>query len=137
MSRETSEGTCDKCGALFQYYLIHNGFNDSAYAYSDSTTYTVLLDGWKVPSDVPVKIQGTIQEKTEEYLLPAPDGGIFRASASPRCPLCGHVLDPIAATKYIEANAEGTKGGWRWQKSWDGIYCIVIENRVVHDAYKK
>lgn len=137
MNRETSEGACDKCGAAFQYYLIHNGFGDTAYAYSDSTTYTVLLDEWKIPANVPVKIQGKIQKETEEYLLPAPDGGIFRSSASPRCPVCGQVLDPVAATRYIEADAKGTKKGWRWQKSWDGMYCIVIENRVVYDTYKK
>jgi acetolactate synthase-1/2/3 large subunit len=34
-------GTCDSCTGSFQYSLTHNGFNDSAYAYCESS-YAVL-----------------------------------------------------------------------------------------------
>lgn len=28
------------------------------------------------------------------------------------------------ATAWIEANAPGTKKGWRWQRNWIGTYAI-------------
>jgi hypothetical protein len=136
MSREQNPGYCDNCNKPFHYYLVHNGFGDSAYAYSDSTCFTCILDGWHVPDGITLKIQRKITEDIENYLLPAPDGGSFKASAVPRCPHCNQPLDPIKATEYIEKNAEGSKGGWRWDKSWDGIHCIIIENRLVIDNWK-
>lgn len=136
MNQKENRGLCEHCNEPFHYTLIHNGFNDSAYAYSESTCYTALLDGWKIPANVPVAIQGRIKKETEAYLTPAPDGGLFLASASPRCPNCNQILDPIKAAKYIEADAEGTKAGWRWQRNWDSVYCIIIEDRIANDPYK-
>jgi hypothetical protein len=95
-----------------------------------------LLDGWKVPSGIQLQIQKKITSNIENHLLPAPDGGRFSAAAVPRCPHCNIPLDPVKAAKYIEENAAGTKGGWRWDRSWNGMYCIVIENRVVRDNWK-
>jgi len=42
--RHKDLGTCDKCGKKFEYYLIHNGFNESAYAYCDKCGRTAILD---------------------------------------------------------------------------------------------
>jgi hypothetical protein len=83
-----------------------------------------------------LEIQKKITADIEDHLLPAPDGGVFRASAGARCPHCNHALDPVKAADYIEKNAEGTKKGWRWQQDWNGMYCIVIENRLVSDNWK-
>ena len=135
MNRRKDLGQCEHCGRSFGYYLIHNGFNDSAYAYSDTVCSTALLDRWKIPANIPVAIRGKIKQETEKYLLPAPGGGRFKASSSPRCPHCNQILDPVRASRYIEENAEGSKGGWRWQQSWDGMYCIIIEDLLVRDPY--
>jgi hypothetical protein len=43
----------------------------------------------------------------------------------------------VRATEYIEPQAEGTKKGWRWQRTWTGLYSIIIEDSVVHDVWKK
>jgi hypothetical protein len=134
--RRQDTGICEHCHANFGYYLIHNGFGDSAYGYSDSTCYTCLLDSWKVPPGVHLQIQKKITPDIENHLLPAPDGGRFRALSVPRCPHCNHPLDPVKATEYIEKNAEGTKVGWRWDRDWNGIYCIVIEEKLVRDNWK-
>lgn len=40
------------------------------------------------------------------------------------------------AATWIEADAPGAKRGWRWQRSWRGLYCIIIEDRVVFDNWK-
>jgi len=45
-------------------------------------------------------------------------------------------LSAELAADYIEAQAAGTAKGWRWQRSWDGCYCIIIENRVTNDNWK-
>ena len=42
----------------------------------------------------------------------------------------------LKATEWIEANAPGTKKGWRWQKNWTGLYCILVEERVTQDNWK-
>jgi hypothetical protein len=39
------------------------------------------------------------------------------------------------AAEWLERNAPGTAMGWRWQRSWRGLYCIIIEDRVVHDNW--
>jgi hypothetical protein len=136
MSREQSEGSCDKCSHTFRYYLVHNGFNDSAYAYCDSCCYVAILSLRTAPQNKPKLDPGTISPEVEPDLLPCPSGGRFRTAAQPRCPNCGDTLDPIRAADYIEPNAPGTVKGWRWQRSWSGIYCIVIEQRVANDPWK-
>ena len=42
--RRDGTGTCESCGHSFDYMLIHNGFNDSAFAYCDSCGMTALFD---------------------------------------------------------------------------------------------
>src|SRR5438552_3175373 len=42
---DNSIGSCENCGHTFQYRLVHNGFGDSAYAYCDKCSFTVLLSG--------------------------------------------------------------------------------------------
>jgi hypothetical protein len=49
MARQHDTGHCEHCNKAFVYYLINNGFSDSAYAYCDACGLTVLLDGWKLP----------------------------------------------------------------------------------------
>lgn len=71
----------------------------------------------------------------ESHLNACQCGGSFRKGAAPRCPHCNQRLSPEFASTYIEANAEGTQKGWRWQKSWDGLYCIVVEGRFVEDNF--
>jgi hypothetical protein len=71
----------------------------------------------------------------EPYLQACKCGGQFKKGASPRCPNCGEQISPVAAATYIEPNAEGTKVGWRWQKNWHDIYCMVVEHRMVEDNY--
>jgi hypothetical protein len=93
---------------------------------------------WTLPSaGVQLKVHQRVHDSAVGRLLkPCPCGGRFNDAALPRCPYCRHILSPILATHYIEANAPGAKKGWRWQKSWDGIYSIVIENEAVQDWWK-
>lgn len=129
-------GTCDHCLKEFSYQLIHNGFNDSAYAYCDRCSYTVILSGWYAPLRKlkhPVHFHKRISPDVEPLLRPCPCGGTFRHSADPKCPHCSEPLSPDKAANFIEKNAPGTAKGWRWQRSWDGINSIVIESHGVKD----
>jgi len=120
-------GTCEHCGAQFPYYMIHNGFNDSAYAYCDRDGTTALLDVYALrPADVRFEPFMRITKDIEPFLRPCNCGGRFTASASPRCPKCRHELSATDAAAWIERNAKGTDVGWRWQRNWDALYCIVI-----------
>ena len=136
MSRKQHIGHCDKCSRSFSYMLIHNGFNDSCYAYCDSCCYVALLDHYGAPQNVPKLDFGAITPEVEPYLLGCPSHGQFRATAHPRCPHCNQTLDPVRAADYIEAHASGTKLGWRWQRSWSALYCIIIEDRVARNPWK-
>jgi hypothetical protein len=136
MPREQSIGECNSCSNLFGFILIHNGFNESSYAYCDSSCCVALLDHWKAPQDAPKLGRGVITPEVESLLLPCPTGGHFLASAWPRCPHCNELLDSVAAADYIERSAPGTAKGWRWQRSWDGLYCIIIEDSVARDPWK-
>ncbi len=28
------------------------------------------------------------------------------------------------------------RGKWQWERTWTGLYCIIIDNRVVRDVWK-
>jgi len=137
MARKHDIGDCEHCKKKFGYYLIHNGFNDSAYAYCDSCGLTALLDGWRVPKGVQMPLHQAITPEVEPHLAPCQCGGSFRVSASPRCPHCQQPLSAVRAADYIEPQAEGTKKGWRWQRAWTGLYCIIIEERLVRDVWRQ
>ena len=138
MARKHDIGDCEHCKKQFGYYLIHNGFNDSAYAYCDTCGMTELLDGWKGPKtgEFQMLLHQNITQEVEPFLAPCQCGGFFRAGASPRCPHCRQPLSADRAADYIERQAKGTKKGWRWQRGWTSLYCIIIEDKVVHDVWK-
>jgi hypothetical protein len=137
MARERKIGSCEHCNKKFGYYLVHNGFSNTSYAYCDVCGLAAILDGYKVPQAVHMVLHQAITPDVESYLTPCRCGGSFRAGASPRCPNCQQRLSADQAANYIESQAEGTKKGWRWQRTWTGLYCIIIEDRVVNDVWTR
>jgi hypothetical protein len=130
-------GTCENCDQQFSYALIHNGFNDSAYAYCDICGCTAFFSAWEpIPNGVSLRFHGSIDEEIEPLLERCSCGGHFRADASPRCSHCEQPLSADEAGKYLEANALGTAKGWRWQRNWRGLYCIIVEGRRVKSPWK-
>lgn len=138
MERKQDTGKCDHCHESFRYYLIHNGFNDSVYSYCDLCGVTADISLWspvfsKLPIGTPK--QGVIPEGLEPFLESCSCGGRFTSRSAPHCPKCNQGLSADKAAIWIEENAPGTSGGWRWQRNWNGLYCIVIENRVIHNNF--
>jgi hypothetical protein len=133
----STSGTCEHCAARFAYDVFHAGFSELAYAYCERCGQTALFDGWspKVPPTARTSRHQAISPGLEPLVAPCACGGRFLANASPRCPSCGEALSADAAAEWIELNAEGTKRGWRWQRSWTGLYCIVIDGRSVKDPW--
>jgi hypothetical protein len=136
--KHTNIGECEHCGQTFGYNLCHCGFSDCSYAYCEKCGSVALLSCWnpavkKLPIVFPWYEE--IWKENEPFILACQCGGDFRAGASPRCPRCNEEILADLATHYIEKNALGTKKGWRWQKSWHGLYCIMIEGKVVHDNF--
>ena len=138
MSAKDDQGICSNCRQAFRYSLIHNGFNDSAFAYCDACGMTAFFDGWSksIPEGVELKVHGPIDAKIQESVGPCRCGGQFRGDASPRCPKCLKKLDGVICADFIETNAPGTAKGWRWQRSWRGVYAIIIEGQSVKDPWK-
>lgn len=132
-----SMGKCTNCSQEFTYWLIHNGFNDSAYAYCDRCGKTAILSAWsdKIPKDSPINLHEKINPDVEPFLSLCECGGKFTHDASPRCPHCCEELSPVKATTWLERNAPGTAKGWRWQQNWNGLYCIVIAGNKVADNW--
>ena len=117
--------------------LLHSGFADSAYAYCDTCGMVAVLDGWspKVPQAAGLHLHERITRSVEPFLQPCSCGGRFTATASPRCPACSEVMDPIAVTSFIEGNAPGTQMGWRWQQNWSGLYALLMKDHFVKDPW--
>ncbi len=131
---DNPSGSCDHCGGTFRYRLIHDGFSDSAYAYCDHCAFTALLSGWNHAAQrVNLRVHQRITPDIEALLKPCPCGALFRASAGPKCPHCARPLSAEKAATYIERDAPGNAKGWRWQRSWSGIYSIILNDNFVDD----
>jgi hypothetical protein len=131
-------GDCSICGRTFDYNLIHNGFNESAYAYCDTCGMTSILSGLSpdVPPAAGYRGHQRIVESVEPFLTPCGCDGRFTATAGPRCSHCHSELDAEAVRESFERNAPGTRLGWRWQRNWSGLYAIVVDGRVVWDNWR-
>lgn len=128
-------GSCESCRAVFIYRLIHSGFNDSPFAYCDRCGMLALLALGSMPRDLKTNEYGPVTTEMERRISPCPCGGKFRASASPRCPNCSKELSAVRAAEWIEKNAPGAAKGWRWQRSWQGPYALMIEEKFVSDNW--
>jgi hypothetical protein len=130
---------CDRCQKAFGYRIIHNGFNDTAYAYCARCEMIAFLSRWcsHIPKEVKLQVHRNITPDIEPFLQPCRCGGCFRSGASPHCPRCHAELSATAATKWIEENALGTKKGWRWQQNWTEMYSIIVEKQSANDNWIK
>lgn len=130
-------GVCEHCGDTFSYWLVHNGFNDSAYAYCETCGACALFSRWfkNIPEGASFTPYGVLPPASEPFVKLCTCGGHFRANAKPRCPSCFEELCAKKAATYIESNAPGTALGWRWQRNWTGVYSIIIENRFADNPW--
>jgi hypothetical protein len=122
---------CEQCEQQYCYALLHAGFSDSAYAYCDACGMLATLNGWNPKMKMLPENVGwhhEINAEVEPFLGPCSCGGRFRKGASPRCPRCKSTLSADFVAGQIERNAPGTAKGWRWQRSWSGLYCVAIED---------
>ena len=46
----------------------------------------------------------------------------------PAVPHCNSTLSPEYAAGHIERNSVGAARGWHWQRNWNDVYCMVIED---------
>lgn len=138
MRREDGKGRCEHCGAFFPYEIVHNGFNDSTYAYCDTCGTTAILGLWAAEKRLTrmPDLVTPLPREIERLLAPCACGGSFRGNAPARCPSCNGSLSPELGAVWLEAQAPGTKDGWRWQRSWSGLYALILGERVVFDPWK-
>jgi len=110
-----------------------------SYAYCDKCGMTAILSLWdkRMPKLPGPWGQQEIPVDLEQYLRACECGGAFKKGAVPRCPHCSQALSAEAATAYIETNAPGTTRGWRWQRNWHDVYCIVIDNKRVMNNFRE
>lgn len=135
-------GICENCHKSFSYKLIHNGFNESSYAYCDNCGKTAIFDSYLVPNELKQiynnnSRHNAISEELEDFIMPCDCSGNYKHNASPRCPHCNEELSAILAEKYIENNAPGVEKGWQWQSNWTGLYAIIIEGKSISNCWKK
>ncbi len=85
MNRKKDPGICETCHQAFGYHLIHNGFNDSSYAYCDRCGKTCLLDHWhkSIPKGIKLKYE-VVDNRVARLLKQCECGGTFKKGASPR-----------------------------------------------------
>ena len=103
MTRQNHQGTCAHCGESFAYHLIHNGFNESCYAYCAACGMTALIDTlYKDRAADGLPRHRAITEGGERFLASCSCGGSFRAGAAPRCPHCREILSANEAASWIE-----------------------------------
>lgn len=126
------EGRCPACERSFTAELIHNGFNDSSYAYCAKCGRVALCSHWTWPASLPTADYAVLPAEVIPFLQPCPCGGLFHTHAMPRCPHCRTALNPMTATPWIEA---ASAPGWHWQQSWLGLYALVIQGEALRDPW--
>jgi hypothetical protein len=124
-------GSSEHCQKDFRFELWHAGFGDMSYAYCDGCGMVATIDYSnkdlsKLPPISPH--YQVIDTELEPFLHPCACGGRFRKGAFPRCPHCKEPLSAEYAAGHIERSSPGSAKGWRWQRSWVGLYCIAIED---------
>lgn len=139
-----TQGTvaCLGCRRNLRYRFIHNGFNESVYAYCDSCGKLATLDtnNGHVPRLVSQRDRddwaSAIDTSFESELEPCACGGRFCRGAAPRCPYCRRSLtlddfrDPPSFATRVLCRL-GLSRTWLGPRSWTGLYSVVIEdNRV-------
>lgn len=131
------DAVCPACTGHFEARLIHNGFNNSSYAYCAKCGTTALCTHSAWPVSVPKSDYGPLLPEQISHLRRCTCGGAFHTHAMPRCPGCQAALDPIEATSWIESGSAGTEGGWRWQGSWLGIHAVVVGDIVLENPWSE
>jgi len=132
---------CESCGKKINYLFIHNGFNESSYAYCDKCGKTALFDTSMVPNSLKELFNqnsrhNVISKELENHIMSCDCGGRYRHGASPRCPHCNKELSAMYAKRYIEDNSPGAINGWKWQGNWVGLYAIIVEDKSVKNCWK-
>lgn len=131
-------GWCDKCRIEFNFSAIHNGFNETTYAYCDTCGKTCFLEEYF--KEIPEKCKWffdtaqryeKISERLEPYLEKCSCGGNFRRNAVPRCPQCRQKLDPLEVNKHVKSDEK-----YKWQNDWTGIYAMIIKDNKVYNNWK-
>lgn len=138
MAREQQTGICESCRRQFRYWLEHCGFGECVYAYCDTCGMTAVLSQWdkRMPELPDCPGMQELCSALEPYLQACDCGGCFKRGSAPRCPHCAQPLSADRAASYIEENAPGAAKGWRWQRNWSGIYCIIIEERRIENNFR-
>ncbi len=136
LTRDPEKGTCESCGLDFEFYLVHNGFNNSAYSYCNACGKTAILDVLFYQYDQLGIGSGRIAKNKVQYIANCECGGKFQFESKPRCPHCLEEISAEAASKYINRKSDDPRGEWNWQQDWSGIYCILIEQNVVRNNWK-
>jgi hypothetical protein len=129
-------GECEHCGQKFSVELLHCGFGECCYGYCERCGNTAILSGWSKqwPKDVKCT-QAEMPAEMELHLRPCECRGRFAKGASPRCPHCKQSLSADKAAEWIEAQSPGVRKGWRWQRNWHGLYCVVVQGHRVADNF--
>jgi hypothetical protein len=125
------KGDCEHCCRDYRYMLLHAGFGEFSYAYCDScgTLAAFAYTNRELLSLPPLSAKHEeIDAAWEPFLRPCACGGHFRKGASPRCVYCNSALSADYAAGHIERNSVGAARGWRWQRNWNDLYCLVIED---------
>ena len=131
MAREVSTGTCEHCRQQFGYWLLHCEFSDSIYAYCDLSGKSAVFSLWDKRM-----VHQEMCSGMEPYLMPCDCGGNFKKGSKPRCPHCNNNLSAEFASSYLERNAPGTQKGWRWQRDWTALDCIVVEDKWIESNFR-
>ena len=133
MSRVDGRGRCESCRAVFPYEIVHNGFNDSMFAYCElcgTTAIVNVLEAERRLGELP-RVLAPIPSIVETAIQPCSCGGRFRGDAPARCPSCYAALSADRAAAWLEAG----RAGWQWQRSWAGLYALILGGRVVFDPW--
>lgn len=142
MPRHKYPGQCDNCGHRFEWYPIHNGFNNSFYAYCSSCGTTAILDFWGTPLThhpaVAKLVAGEIPNEIEGLLQHCACGSHFRAGSKPRCPHCAHELLPrVGPSDADSLPLQRKMAGWPLSWTPAQVYCVVINDKVVWNPFQQ
>lgn len=130
-------GSCENCNQRFSYALIHNGFNDSAYAYCDTCGCVASsLLGREPPTASRFASTARLPRTSSGTLIDVAAGVSFELKHRRDARIADTHSRLMSPPDILRRMRQGPRKDGAGNVNWQGLYCIIVEGRSIKAPWK-